>query len=66
MNFEKSLIYFGANVQDGEKEAIVNQLRVRVASNPEKWAFANYVDRFRKRVDGWSVRYLSMREGGFH
>lgn len=44
-----------------------------MASNPEKylglpmmvgtkkkWAFANYVDRFRKRVDGWNVRYLSM------
>ncbi|XP_016690615.1 uncharacterized protein [Gossypium hirsutum] len=73
VNFEKSLIYFGANVQTEVKEDIVNQQGVRLASNPEKylglpmmvgknkkWAFANYVDRFRKRVEGWSLRYLSM------
>ncbi|KAA3478601.1 reverse transcriptase [Gossypium australe] len=24
------------------------------------WAFAEFLDRFRKRVDGWSFRYLSM------
>ncbi|KAH1091516.1 hypothetical protein J1N35_018773 [Gossypium stocksii] len=45
----------------------------RVATNPKKylglpimigkkkkWAFANFVDRFRKRIEGWSLKYLSM------
>ncbi|KAA3489989.1 reverse transcriptase [Gossypium australe] len=48
-------------------------LGVRMASNPKKylglpimvgrkktWAFANFVDRFRKRVEGWSLCYLSI------
>lgn len=64
VNFDKSLIYFGANVDSNIKEIIVNLLGVRVASNPEKylglpmmvgrkknWAFANFVDRFRKRIN---------------
>ncbi|KAA3486702.1 reverse transcriptase [Gossypium australe] len=55
------------------KEDITRVLGVRVASSPKKylglpmmvgrrkpWAFANFKDRFRKRVDGWSLRYLSM------
>lgn len=73
VNFEKSLIYFAANVVSSVQKDIVNLLRVRLASNPEKylglpmmvgrrkkWAFANFVDRFRKWVEGWSMRYLSM------
>ncbi|KAA3467221.1 reverse transcriptase [Gossypium australe] len=73
VNFDKSLIYFGANVESKEREVITNILSVLVASNPEKylglpmmvgrkkrWAFANFVDHFRKRIDGWSLRYLSM------
>ncbi|XP_052477251.1 uncharacterized protein LOC128032614 [Gossypium raimondii] len=73
VNFEKSLIYFGANVVFSVQKDIVNLLGVRLASNPEKylglpmmvgrrkkWAFANFVDRFRKWVEGWSMRYLSM------
>ncbi|XP_052484514.1 uncharacterized protein LOC128039852 [Gossypium raimondii] len=73
VNFEKSHIYFGANVDSSVQEDIVNLFGVRLASNPEKylglplmvgrrkkWAFAHFVDRFRKRVEGWSMRYLSM------
>ncbi|KAA3488137.1 reverse transcriptase [Gossypium australe] len=73
VNYDKSLIYFSANVSDEVKEDITSLLGVRVASNPEKylglpmmvgrrktWAFANFIDRFRKRVEGWSLRYLSM------
>ncbi|XP_016706908.2 uncharacterized protein [Gossypium hirsutum] len=73
VNFEKFLIYFGANVVFSVQEDIVNLLGVRLASNPEKylglpmmvgkrkkWAFANFVNQFRKRVEGWSMRYLSM------
>lgn len=73
VNFDKSLIYFGANVDSDFKVDIVNLLGVREALNPEKylglpmmigrrktWAFANIVDRFKKRIEGWSLRYLSM------
>ncbi|KAA3486462.1 reverse transcriptase [Gossypium australe] len=73
VNYDKSLIYFGANVENEIKADIINLLGVRVASSPEKylglpmmvgrrktWAFANFVDRFRKRVEGWSFCYLSM------
>ncbi|KAA3468553.1 reverse transcriptase [Gossypium australe] len=73
VNFDKSLIYFKANLDSNVKENIVNMLGVRVASNPEKnlglpmmvgrkktWAFTNFMDRFRKRVEGWSLCYLSI------
>ncbi|XP_017648057.2 uncharacterized protein LOC108488279 [Gossypium arboreum] len=73
VNFEKSLIYFGANVNVNIKDTITTTLGVRVALNPEKylglpmmvgckksWTFANFIDRFRRRIDGWSLRYLSI------
>lgn len=73
VNFDKSLIYFEVNVDSDLKVDIVNLLGVREALNPEKylglpmmigrrktWAFANIVDRFKKRIEGWSLRYLSM------
>ncbi|KAH1122939.1 hypothetical protein J1N35_006099 [Gossypium stocksii] len=73
INFDKSLVYFGVNVGVEDRNVILNILGVRMASNPEKylglpmmvgrkkkWAFANYVDRFRKRIEGWSIKYLSM------
>ncbi|KAA3481323.1 reverse transcriptase [Gossypium australe] len=73
VNYDKSLIYFGANVDVDVKEEIIRLLGVRVASSPEKylglpimvgrrktWAFANFVDRFRKHVEGWSLQYLSI------
>ncbi|KAA3453717.1 reverse transcriptase [Gossypium australe] len=73
VNYDKSLIYFGANVKEEVKGDIIRTLGVRVATNPEKylslpmmmgrrkaWAFTSYKDRFRKRIDGWSFRFLSM------
>ncbi|KAA3461612.1 reverse transcriptase [Gossypium australe] len=73
VNYDKSLIYYGANVKEEVKEDITRVLGVRVASSPEKylgllmmvgrkkaWAFANFKDRFRKRVEGWNLRYLSI------
>ncbi|KAA3478898.1 reverse transcriptase [Gossypium australe] len=73
VNYDKSLLFFGANVQEEMKEEISRVLGVRVASSPEKylglpmmvgqrksWAFANFKDRFRRRIEGWSLRYLSM------
>lgn len=56
-----------------ERDTITNVLGVRVATNPEKYlglpmmigrnkrrAFADFVDRFRRRIESWSFRYLSM------
>lgn len=55
------------------KDTITNVLGVRVASNLEKylglpmmvgrkknWSFAHFIDRFRKRITSWSLRFLSM------
>ncbi|KAK5774272.1 hypothetical protein PVK06_042127 [Gossypium arboreum] len=60
VNFDKSLIYFGANVNSNVNAEIINLLGVRMATNLEKylglpmmvgrrkiWAFANFADRFR-------------------
>lgn len=65
LNLDKSLIYFGANVNSEVRMDIVSQLGVREAENPEKylglpmmvgqkkrWAFASFEDRLRKRVKG--------------
>ncbi|KAG8471906.1 hypothetical protein CXB51_036494 [Gossypium anomalum] len=54
-----------------ERDAITNILEVNVATNPEKylglpmmvgrkkrWAFANFADRFRRRIESWSIWYL--------
>ncbi|XP_012477839.2 uncharacterized protein LOC105793478 [Gossypium raimondii] len=73
INLGKSLIYFGANVGEELRAEICGTLGVSWASNPDKylglpmmvgrkkkWAFSNFVDRFRKRISGWSIRYLSM------
>ncbi|KAA3459012.1 reverse transcriptase [Gossypium australe] len=73
VNYDKSLIYFDANVSDKVKGEITGLLGVRVASSSEKylglpmmvgrskmWAFNTFIDRFRKRVEGWSLCYLSM------
>ncbi|KAA3475476.1 reverse transcriptase [Gossypium australe] len=37
VNYDKSLVYFGANVNEEVKEDITNFLGVRVASSPEKY-----------------------------
>ncbi|KAA3481443.1 reverse transcriptase [Gossypium australe] len=37
VNYDKSLIYFGANVKDEIKEDIIGVLGVRTASSPEKY-----------------------------
>lgn len=37
MNFENSLIYFSNNTREATKCQIRNELRVRIANNPEKY-----------------------------
>ncbi|KAH1107961.1 hypothetical protein J1N35_011729 [Gossypium stocksii] len=63
VNFEKSLIYFGANVNDNTKDSITNILDVRVALNSENaqdlitngslWRIGN-----RSRVNIWNDSWL--------
>ncbi|KAA3459595.1 reverse transcriptase [Gossypium australe] len=73
VNYDKSLIYFGTSVDQNMREQITNILGVRVSVKLEKylglpmivgrrnqWAFANFVDRFRKRIESWNFRFLSM------
>ncbi|KAH1131323.1 hypothetical protein J1N35_002701 [Gossypium stocksii] len=65
VNFDKSLIYFGASMEPNVRETVTSILGVRVAINLEKylglpmmverkkmWTFANFVDQFKKRFDG--------------
>ncbi|KAH1097860.1 hypothetical protein J1N35_014781 [Gossypium stocksii] len=67
INLDKSLIYFGTCVGFEDRNLIINTLGVSMAANPEKYlglpmmierkkkkAFANFMDRFRRRVEGWS------------
>ncbi|KAL1143456.1 hypothetical protein V6Z11_A11G161800 [Gossypium hirsutum] len=35
-----------------------------IVGRNKKWAFSNFVDRFRKRVERWSLRYLSIGGNG--
>ncbi|KAH1122315.1 hypothetical protein J1N35_005475 [Gossypium stocksii] len=71
ININKSLIYFGTCVGPDERNLIVSVLGVRLATNPEKylglpimigrnkkWAFANFLDRFHRPIEGWKLRYL--------
>lgn len=64
VNFDKSLIYFGIAVTESDRKLIIDLLKVRTASNLEKYlvlpimvgrnknrAFANYVDKFRKKME---------------
>ncbi|KAA3460420.1 reverse transcriptase [Gossypium australe] len=71
VNYDKSLIYFGANVKEEVNGDIIRTLGVRVATNPEKylglpmmvgrrkaWAFASYKNIARDLIeDGmlWSI-----------
>ncbi|KAK5813246.1 hypothetical protein PVK06_028694 [Gossypium arboreum] len=67
VNFNKSFIYYEADVSQNVRDAITNILKVRVDTNLEKylglpmmvernkrWAFSNFVDRFRQRIENWS------------
>ncbi|KAH1107204.1 hypothetical protein J1N35_010972 [Gossypium stocksii] len=73
VSLDKSLIYFGACVGSEDRGLITNILGVQIAINSKKYlglpmmvekkkngAFANFVDIFRRRIEGWSCRYLWM------
>lgn len=77
VNYEKSFIYFGANVVDNMKNSARNILKVRVATNLENYlrlpmiigrnkkrAVTHYLDHIRQKMGSWLTRFLLMRGEG--
>lgn len=73
VNYEKTLIYFWANVQESERDMVSNHLKVRVSTNLENYlgllmmvsrnkrrVFNSFVDRIRNRLENWNLCFLSM------
>ncbi|KAK5793105.1 hypothetical protein PVK06_034241 [Gossypium arboreum] len=65
VDFDKLLIHFGTSVESNVRESVTNIFGVRIATNLKKysglpmmverkkrWAFANFIDRFRRKIDG--------------
>ncbi|KAA3468319.1 reverse transcriptase [Gossypium australe] len=75
VNFEKSTVLFSSNTREEEKRVVTQILGVRFSNDPEhylglpnmvgrrkKEAFQNLKDRFKQKIDNWSIRHLS--QGG--
>ncbi|KAA3482534.1 LINE-1 reverse transcriptase isogeny [Gossypium australe] len=75
VNFDKSTVFFSSNTRAEEKGLVARILGVRSTNDPERYlglpnmvgrrkkkAFQNLKDRFRQRIDNWSIRHLS--QGG--
>lgn len=75
VNFSKSIIFFSSNTQEGERRTITRMLGVRSSDDLERYlglpslvgkkkkiAFQMLKDRFKQRIDNWSIKYLS--QGG--
>lgn len=73
VNYYKSLIYFGGNVNSDVRTSVENQLGVRISLIPKKFlglpmmigrgnkqAFTYYIDRVYKKVVGWGMCFLFM------
>ncbi|KAA3480188.1 RNA-directed DNA polymerase [Gossypium australe] len=64
-DYDKSLLYFGANVGEGEKILVVNILGVWVSTNPKKYLglpmmVGKNKIQFRTRMESWNMRFLSL------
>ncbi|KAA3456600.1 reverse transcriptase [Gossypium australe] len=75
VNFSKSTVFFSPNTIEEDKAVVPRLLRIRVATNPEKYlglpnmigrrkkeSFQNLLDRISMCIEGWSNRMLS--QGG--
>lgn len=71
VNYEKST-FFGVNVKDDVKKLEGDKLRMRIPTNPKKylghpmmvgkkkkWAFSNYADKYRAKIENWGTCFLS-------
>ncbi|KAA3461043.1 reverse transcriptase [Gossypium australe] len=72
VNFDKSTVFYSTNTQEREKMAISQILAVRESNDIERYlrlpsmvgrrkrsSFQNLKDRFKQRIDDWSIRFLS-------
>ncbi|KAA3454812.1 reverse transcriptase [Gossypium australe] len=75
VNFAKSTVFYSPNTTEVDRDAMLKLLRVKTATNPEKYlglpnmvgrrkneSFQSLVDRALMRIDGWSNKFLS--QGG--
>ncbi|XP_052488035.1 uncharacterized protein LOC105772073 [Gossypium raimondii] len=75
VNFSKSTIFFSSNSQEEERRTITRVLGVRRSDNMERYlglpnlvgrrkkeAFQILKDKFKQRIENWSIKYLS--QGG--
>lgn len=73
VNFDKSTIFFSANVPEEDRNKIVAILGMRISTNAERYlglpnivgrnkrqAFMSIKEKFRARIEGWSMRTLSL------
>ncbi|KAA3458125.1 reverse transcriptase [Gossypium australe] len=75
VNFDKSTIFLSKNTQERERRTISQVLNVRTSNDIERYlglpsmvgrrkrsSFQNLKDRFKQKIDNWSIRSLS--QGG--
>lgn len=75
VNYEKSLIYFGANIHKSERALVSNHLRVRVTTNSESYlgfpmivgrnkrrVCDSYLEKIRRRLESWNVLSMEAKE----
>ncbi|KAA3476719.1 reverse transcriptase [Gossypium australe] len=72
INFDKSMVFFSANVSEQDRNLVFQNLRVRCSNDPEKYlgllnivgrkkklAFQVLKDRLKQRINSWSIRHIS-------
>ncbi|KAA3472243.1 reverse transcriptase [Gossypium australe] len=75
VNFDKSTVFFSSNTTEADKDLVTRMMGVWSSNDPERYlglpnmvgkrkkeAFQILKDRFRQRINNWSVRHLS--QGG--
>ncbi|KAA3486186.1 reverse transcriptase [Gossypium australe] len=62
VNFEKSTVLFSSNTREEEKRLVTQILGVRFSNDPKRYLGLPNMDRFKQRIDNWSIRHLS--QGG--
>ncbi|KAA3488779.1 reverse transcriptase [Gossypium australe] len=72
VNFDKSTVFFSSNTKGEENGLVTRILGARSSNDPERYlglsnmvgrrkkeAFQNLKDRFKQRIDNWSIQHLS-------
>ncbi|KAA3482737.1 reverse transcriptase [Gossypium australe] len=74
VNFEKSTVFFSSNVNEQDRNLVVQVLGVRCSNDPEKylglpnmvgckrkWVFQELKDGLKQRINNWSIRHFTRR-----